>query len=332
MQEASPQLENGYTRLANELLDALIGAGLTARQWAVVMAVIRKTYGFNKKTDEIGLSQLSLMTGIEKGNLSRTVRELEAARVIHRGDGVHAHTFSINKRSKQWELSNQQPQLSKQQPLSKRQPMGCQNDNERVVDSTTLGLSEQQPQYTSLKTTQKTTSKDTIPHSLRERFDTFWAAYPRKTEKQDALKAFVKLNPDEDLFEQILRGLEISKKSEQWQNKRFVKHAATWLNKACWTDEVSVEFTPGQMEIISAYNDSLGGVLGEIDPELFSEERAGAIDAFLTFHSKDPEFWRRYFPWVAENVNVPPHCGLDYLISRDGFTKVKGGQFMKEKQ
>jgi phage replication O-like protein O len=332
VQEASPQLENGYTRLANELLDALIGAGLTSRQWAVVMAVVRKTYGFNKKSDEIGLSQLVLMTGIDKAHLSRTVRELETARVVHREAGTHGHKLSINKHHKQWELLKQQPQLPNKQQLLNEQPGVAESATLGVAESAIEGLPNQQPQYTSLKTKGKTTPKDTIPHSLRERFDTFWAAYPRKTEKQDALKAFVKLNPDADLFEQILRGLEISKKSEQWQNKRFVKHAATWLNKACWTDEVSVEFTPSQMEVISAYNDSLGGVLGEIDPELFSEERAGAIDAFLTFHSKDPEFWRRYFPWVAENVNVPPHCGLDYLISRDGFTKVKGGQFMKEKQ
>ncbi|MFM0487983.1 replication protein [Paraburkholderia graminis] len=332
MQEASPQLENGYTRLANELLDALINAGLTARQWAVVMAVIRKTYGFNKKADEIGLSQLSLMTGIDKAHLSRTVRELEAAKVIHREAGVHGHSLSINKRHKDWGLLKEQPQLPKKQPLLNEQPGGCQNSNVGVAESATLGLLNEQPQYTSLKTNQKTTSKDTIPHSLRERFDTFWAAYPRKTEKQDALKAFVKLNPDADLFEQILRGLEISKKSEQWQNKRFIKHAATWLNKACWTDEVSVEFTPSQIDVIAAYNDALGGALGEIDPDLFSEERAGAIDAFLTFHSKDPDFWKRYFPWVAANVDVPPHCGMDYLISRDGFTKVKGGQFMKDKQ
>jgi hypothetical protein len=142
----------------------------------------------------------------------------------------------------------------------------------------------------------------------------------------------VKLNPDDELFEQILRGLEISKKSEQWQNKRFVKHAATWLNKGCWTDEVSVEFTPAQNEVIAAYNDALGDTLGEIDAALFTEERAGAIDAFLGFRPQDPTFWQRYFPWVAKNVEVPPRCGFDWLIGRDSFSKVSGGQFNRKDQ
>lgn len=51
------------------------------------MAIIRKTYGFNKKADEIGLSHLAAMTGIDKANLGKTVRELEVAKVIHRQVG-----------------------------------------------------------------------------------------------------------------------------------------------------------------------------------------------------------------------------------------------------
>ena len=41
-----------------------------------------------------------------------------------------------------------------------------------------------------------------------EAFDTFWAAYPRKTNKQAAEKAFLKLNPDETLMQTILNAIE----------------------------------------------------------------------------------------------------------------------------
>lgn len=100
--EQSPQLEDGYTRLANELLDAFIQAGLTSRQWAVVMAIVRKTYGFNKKEDDIGLGQLSDMTGIAKAHLSVTVRELESRQIITRKQGVFGHRLGINKKFKTW--------------------------------------------------------------------------------------------------------------------------------------------------------------------------------------------------------------------------------------
>ena len=46
---ASPQVEDGHTRIANELLEAMCRAGFSARQWAVVMAVVRKTYGYGKR-------------------------------------------------------------------------------------------------------------------------------------------------------------------------------------------------------------------------------------------------------------------------------------------
>lgn|GEM_PF-2402717 len=333
MQEASPQLENGYTRLANELLDALICAGLTARQWAVVMTIIRKTYGFNKTSDEIGLSQLSAMTGLDKSNLSRTVRELEIAKVIHRSGGTHGHTLSINKHHKQWGLSNQQPQLSKQQPLSKQQQKGCQNDNSGVVKSTIEGLSNQQPQYTSLKTTQKTTPKDNLSRSLRERFDSFWTAYPRKKSKTAAEKALAKLKPNEQLLADIMSGLEKAKTSVEWLDKTYIPYPASWLNDGGWMDDYTpAAYTAEQISVMNAFNESLGDSLGEASHEVFSKDRADAITDFLGFRPKDPTFWQRYFPWVADSVDVPPHCGFDWLIGRDGFSKVSGGQFNRKEQ
>lgn len=43
--------DDGYTRIANTLLEAVYRCDLTARQSRVLLAVIRKTYGFNRKTD-----------------------------------------------------------------------------------------------------------------------------------------------------------------------------------------------------------------------------------------------------------------------------------------
>lgn len=48
------ELEDGYTRTANTLLEAAMLSGLTLHQLLIVMAVWRKTYGYNKKIDWIG--------------------------------------------------------------------------------------------------------------------------------------------------------------------------------------------------------------------------------------------------------------------------------------
>lgn len=57
-------LEDGFTRIANELLEAVMLAGLSQHQLLVFMAVMRKTYGFNKKSDWVSNEQLSSLTGI----------------------------------------------------------------------------------------------------------------------------------------------------------------------------------------------------------------------------------------------------------------------------
>ncbi|HBW3064417.1 TPA: replication protein [Klebsiella pneumoniae] len=57
-------LDDGFTRIANELLEAVMRAGLSQHQLLVFMAVMRKTYGFNKKSDWVSNEQFSELTGI----------------------------------------------------------------------------------------------------------------------------------------------------------------------------------------------------------------------------------------------------------------------------
>lgn len=65
-------------------------------------------------------------------------------------------------------------------------------------------------------------------------FDTFWQAYPRKVGKAAALKAWKKHKPDID---KCLAALEWQKNDDQWQDKSFIPHPATWLNRGSWDDE-----------------------------------------------------------------------------------------------
>jgi phage replication O-like protein O len=55
------QLEDGFTRLANELLDAAMSSGLSETELCILMAVWRKTYGYSKKNDWISNEQFEAM-------------------------------------------------------------------------------------------------------------------------------------------------------------------------------------------------------------------------------------------------------------------------------
>ncbi|NMB81592.1 MAG: replication protein, partial [Ignavibacteria bacterium] len=64
----TPQLENGFTKIANEILEKLSQTYISANEWQVLIVILRRTYGFNKKSDWISNSQFSEATGIAKSN------------------------------------------------------------------------------------------------------------------------------------------------------------------------------------------------------------------------------------------------------------------------
>lgn len=83
---ASPQCEDGYTKIANELLDAMCRLQLSGQQWKVLHAIIRKTYGWNQKTDWISGSQIAEMTGMGRADVCQALRALRQRRIIlHEG-------------------------------------------------------------------------------------------------------------------------------------------------------------------------------------------------------------------------------------------------------
>jgi len=71
-----------------------------------------------------------------------------------------------------------------------------------------------------------------------EQFEAFWKAYPKKTAKQDAEKAFAKINPDQPLFALMMDSLSRACRSADWQKDggQFVPYPATWLNGRRWED------------------------------------------------------------------------------------------------
>lgn len=84
-------------------------------------------------------------------------------------------------------------------------------------------------------------SKSEVTPEAEDKFEKFWAAYPRKVSKVDAKIAFVKAL-EKTTLEQIISSITTHKKCEQWSkdNGQFIPHAATWLNREGWNDETKV--------------------------------------------------------------------------------------------
>ncbi len=99
---ASPQVENGHTRIANELLEALARIRIPGEARQVLDVILRKTYGFQKKEDSISLSQFSLFTGILKPNICASLKQLREMNLIIQKDNATANMYSINKDYTSW--------------------------------------------------------------------------------------------------------------------------------------------------------------------------------------------------------------------------------------
>jgi len=85
---AEPQLENGHTRIANEILEQLMRMHLSPNQWQVLLCIFRKTYGFHKKVDYIANIQIIKATGLGKEVVSRALKALSDMNLIER-QGKH---------------------------------------------------------------------------------------------------------------------------------------------------------------------------------------------------------------------------------------------------
>lgn len=87
---ANPQTEDGYTAIANEIMEALARTRITSEARCIFDLIIRKTWGFKKKEDNISLSQFCLGTGIKRANVCRALKQLQNHSFIIKRDNKYS--------------------------------------------------------------------------------------------------------------------------------------------------------------------------------------------------------------------------------------------------
>lgn len=104
----TPQIENGFLRIAsgdtdNDILTALIKADLTATQYQIMLVVIRKTWGWNKKEDWISLSQFVELTGKSKRQIVTDISVLVSRNILVKSTTLgKTNLLSPNKKFSDW--------------------------------------------------------------------------------------------------------------------------------------------------------------------------------------------------------------------------------------
>lgn len=101
---ANPQTENGFTSIANEIAEKFCSYRISGEEWMVLWAILRKTYGWNKKEDRIALSQFAVMTGLKRQTVLRAISKLSSKKIIAviKNDDSQINTYRFNKDFDQW--------------------------------------------------------------------------------------------------------------------------------------------------------------------------------------------------------------------------------------
>ncbi len=102
MNDGNPQIEDGYTRIANELYDAILRYDFTKIEFKIIFAVIRKTYGYQKKMDIISTRQLSRATNCSRRWITKSVNELITRDIIFERTNGQKRSLGLNKKFTEW--------------------------------------------------------------------------------------------------------------------------------------------------------------------------------------------------------------------------------------
>ena len=219
---ASPQRENGHVRVANELVEAFQRLRLSGNQWRLLWTIMRFTYGWNKKTDYISLTTFEKFTGLNRWNLKRYLNDLFHREIIIRDNSGYIIKYGLQKDYTKWKTSIK--------------------NNTSIKNDTTTGIKNNTK--TSIKNDTHKRQK-TIKNTDMSSFDEFWKVYPsrngRKLEKDESLKAFIRIRREE--FENVVRAAKNYAESKDVQNGIGIRDPKRFLKNDYWKEWVDASRT-----------------------------------------------------------------------------------------
>ncbi len=214
---ANPQKENGFTAISNELVEAFQRLHLSGNQWRLLWVILRLTYGWNKKTDYISLTTFEKCTGLNRWNFKQYLDDLFHREIISRDNSGYITKYGLQKDYTKWKTSIK--------------------NNTSIRNDTATGIKNNTK--TSIKNDTHKRQK-TIKNTDMRSFDEFWKVYPsrngRKLEKDESLKAFIKIRREE--FENVVWAAKNYAESKDVQNGIGIRDPKRFLKNDYWKEWV----------------------------------------------------------------------------------------------
>lgn len=258
---AKPQLEDGHTKIANELMDAFCRSFPGGSQAQILLAIIRKTYGWHKKEDSISITQLCEATGLSRRSVINGLQNLEAMKMLivkrqrGRGNVNLINTISLQKNYELWVVQRKSPQYEKQlqnQRVTYQQEVVQRKEGSAKIGKEVVQRNEENSEFFApTKERKKYIQKKVSIYTPL--FIKFFEVYPRKEAKMKASLAFnaaikerTNGHTEETFTDMLIVSVNKAKESKQWK-ENIIPHPATWLNGKRWEDEITVPLTEGKV-------------------------------------------------------------------------------------
>lgn len=166
---ADPQIKNGYTRIANELLEAICRLNISGNEMRILLYIIRRTYGFNRSYAEIPLSDISAAVGMRREHIQKALKKLSGKNIIelHTYSGTKSQTISIVKDYQKWNVESVQVVCCQnRQLLQKLATLSvAENGNTAVAENCNSTVAEiGNSTYKEKKKSIKERDKERTPH------------------------------------------------------------------------------------------------------------------------------------------------------------------------
>lgn len=149
-------IEDGYTKISNLILEVLAIADLTGVQKSICLFLFRRTYGWDKKEDRISLKEFAHATGSSKSYVSKQLKELINQKVVLRTSHKPGKTptYTFNTRVEQWHkgcVDTQRLNKNTTQGLYKRTTQGLNKSTTPELPSTPDTMGDERGSKESIK-------------------------------------------------------------------------------------------------------------------------------------------------------------------------------------
>lgn len=99
------RMDEPFTRVSNEILEALSRTKLNGSEYAIILFVIRNTYGFGKKSKPMSISYIAEGTGIHRTKVADALNKLIKNKILVEYKSATVTTsreIGFNKKVNEW--------------------------------------------------------------------------------------------------------------------------------------------------------------------------------------------------------------------------------------